>query len=121
MGDITNIDISSVAITKMSSKYSKQKPELQWVVMDVCDMKQFKDESFDFVIDKGTLDTLLCSCSSEAAALKANTHIHRVLTAGGTYVNLSYGEPSERTKHFSRPEYSWWSSIRPSAPITSIR
>jgi len=55
----------------------------------------------------GTLDTLLCGNSSEASALKANTHIHRVLAAGGCYINISYGEPAERTKHFSRPEFTW--------------
>eukprot|EP00658_Telonema_sp_P-2_P077557 TRINITY_DN7038_c0_g1_i6.p2 TRINITY_DN7038_c0_g1~~TRINITY_DN7038_c0_g1_i6.p2 ORF type:complete len:104 (-),score=18.65 TRINITY_DN7038_c0_g1_i6:196-507(-) len=75
--------------------------------MDTRAMKDLEDESFDFVFDKGTLDTLLCSCSSEASALKAIAEAHRVLAAGGTYVNFSYGEPGERIKHFSRPDFIW--------------
>eukprot|EP00658_Telonema_sp_P-2_P077555 TRINITY_DN7038_c0_g1_i1.p2 TRINITY_DN7038_c0_g1~~TRINITY_DN7038_c0_g1_i1.p2 ORF type:complete len:101 (-),score=7.82 TRINITY_DN7038_c0_g1_i1:254-556(-) len=46
--------------------------------MDTRAMKDLEDESFDFVFDKGTLDTLLCSCSSEASALKAIAEAHRV-------------------------------------------
>eukprot|EP00657_Telonema_sp_P-1_P002309 TRINITY_DN15400_c0_g1_i1.p1 TRINITY_DN15400_c0_g1~~TRINITY_DN15400_c0_g1_i1.p1 ORF type:complete len:185 (+),score=73.83 TRINITY_DN15400_c0_g1_i1:91-645(+) len=61
--DITSIDISEVCIKNMTSVYSKHSPDLKWVKMDVRDMREFSDESFDFVFDKGTLDLSLIHIS----------------------------------------------------------
>ncbi|XP_057456930.1 uncharacterized protein LOC130747890 isoform X4 [Lotus japonicus] len=58
--DIVNIDISSVAIDMMRRKY-EYIPQLKYMQMDVRDMSYFPDESFDGVIDKGTLDSLMTS------------------------------------------------------------
>ncbi|KAB2627488.1 methyltransferase-like protein 13 [Pyrus ussuriensis x Pyrus communis] len=58
--DIMNIDISSVAIDMMISKY-EHIPQLKYMQMDVRDMSFFPDDSFDGVIDKGTLDSLIFS------------------------------------------------------------
>jgi hypothetical protein len=35
-----------------------------WEVMDICDMKGLKDNTFDFVFDKSTIDALLCGENS---------------------------------------------------------
>ena len=37
----------------------KKYPENQWVVSDVKDLKEFKDEEFDVVFDKATMDALV--------------------------------------------------------------
>ncbi|XP_048426251.1 eEF1A lysine and N-terminal methyltransferase homolog isoform X2 [Pyrus x bretschneideri] len=58
--DIMNIDVSSVAINMMISKY-EHIPQLKYMQMDVRDMSFFPDDSFDGVIDKGTLDSLIFS------------------------------------------------------------
>ncbi|KAL0285172.1 UNVERIFIED_CONTAM: eEF1A lysine and N-terminal methyltransferase [Sesamum angustifolium] len=58
--DIMNIDISSVAIEMMRKKY-EDVPQLKYMQMDVRDMSFFPDDSFDSVIDKGTLDSLMAS------------------------------------------------------------
>ena len=55
--DITNIDYSTVVIKKMREKY-KSINSLRWDVIDITDMK-FETETFDAVIEKGTLDSLL--------------------------------------------------------------
>ncbi len=54
---ITNVDYSSVVIAKMREKY-KSLDTVKWEVMDITDMS-FEDETFDVVIEKGTLDSLL--------------------------------------------------------------
>jgi hypothetical protein len=43
-----NIDFSESVIEKMKPKH----PEMEWLVMDMLDLK-FDDRSFDVVIDKG--------------------------------------------------------------------
>ncbi|RYR22213.1 hypothetical protein Ahy_B03g067489 isoform A [Arachis hypogaea] len=63
---ITNIDISSVAIHMMRTKYDHI-PQLKYLQMDVRDMSFFLDESFDGVIDKGTLDSLMVWCLPSSA------------------------------------------------------
>merc|ERR1711959_467437 len=54
--NITNIDISDVAIQQMQRAY-KDKTKMQWVVMDARKMT-FEAAAFDFVFDKGTMDSL---------------------------------------------------------------
>ena len=55
---IHNIDISQVVIDQMKLR-NKDKANMEWQVMDVTDMKEFEDESFDIAIDKSTIDALL--------------------------------------------------------------
>uniref|UniRef100_A0A2P2JI86 Methyltransferase domain-containing protein n=1 Tax=Rhizophora mucronata TaxID=61149 RepID=A0A2P2JI86_RHIMU len=50
--DVVNVDISSVVIDAMRSKYSSR-PQLKYIRMDVRDMSAFHTASFDAVIDKG--------------------------------------------------------------------
>ncbi|GJM88477.1 hypothetical protein PR202_ga04546 [Eleusine coracana subsp. coracana] len=56
--DIVNIDISSVVIEQMKEKHTEI-PQLKYMQMDVRDMSVFDDESFDCVLDKGTLDAMM--------------------------------------------------------------
>jgi len=58
--DVVNIDISSVVIEQMKKKYHDM-PRLKYMKMDVKDMSDFESGSFDAVIDKGTLDSIMVS------------------------------------------------------------
>lgn len=102
---VTSIDISDVVIGQMQRIY-KDKPKMQWAVMDAR-MMSFEANSFDFIIDKGTMDSLICGAHGEASALKLHHSIHKVLAPSGVYINVTYGEPAERMKHFNRPDFSW--------------
>jgi hypothetical protein len=68
--------------------------------MDVMDMSEFKAGEFNVVIDKGTLDSILCGDNSVPNAERMMSEIHRVLTPNGTYVCISYGDESNRAKFF---------------------
>jgi len=39
--------------------------------------------------------------------LTYTNHLLQVLAPNGVYINVSYGEPAERMKHFSRPDFVW--------------
>ncbi|SBT42730.1 methyltransferase [Plasmodium ovale wallikeri] len=76
--DITNIDASTVCINKMKETY-KDKPNLKYMLMDVCDMKQFKNAEFDLIIDKACLDSIVCSEDSLKNVEEMLSEISRVL------------------------------------------
>ena len=57
--EIYNMDISSPCINKMKERNQERRPELIWQVMD-CTNLEYEDEFFDLIIDKSTIDSLVC-------------------------------------------------------------
>jgi len=44
----------------MQERNAEQRPEIQWITMDITDMSQFESNSFDLAIDKSTIDAIVC-------------------------------------------------------------
>ncbi|KAG5539119.1 hypothetical protein RHGRI_019613 [Rhododendron griersonianum] len=112
--DIMNIDISSVAIDMMRRKY-EHIPQLKYLQMDVKDMSFFPDESFDAVVDK-VLQLVLLKCWGKLAGnllyecqryLLIAICCIELLKPGGIYMLITYGDPTVRIPHLSRPVYNW--------------
>ncbi|RZC56058.1 hypothetical protein C5167_014905 [Papaver somniferum] len=114
--DIVNIDISSVVIEAMQTKY-QDIPALKCILlyviclialdeffperlvdiqMDVRDMSGFESGSFDAVLDKGTLDSIMCGHNSQDNASKMLEEVGRVLKDNGVYILITYGAPAYR-------------------------
>ncbi|GKV06857.1 hypothetical protein SLEP1_g18679 [Rubroshorea leprosula] len=74
--EVVNVDISSVVIKAMQNKY-QSRPQLKYVEMDVRDMGTFEAGSFDAVIDKGTLDSILCGNNSRGNATRMLEEVGR--------------------------------------------
>jgi EEF1A lysine methyltransferase 4 len=56
---VYNNDISSEVILQMAERNADKRPELIWDVMDVREMT-YDSNFFDIIIDKSTIDALLC-------------------------------------------------------------
>lgn len=69
--------------------------------MDVRDIK-YDNETFDLIIDKSTIDALLCGESSFASVATMLKEVQRVLKTGGVYMIISYGPPDNRLFHLER-------------------
>ncbi|KAH0787070.1 Phosphoethanolamine N-methyltransferase-related protein [Histomonas meleagridis] len=95
---VYNMDISSVVIDQMKSKYQDQK-ELIWEVMD-CTNMTYEDNSFDVVFDKGTLDALFCGDMKNVE--KTICEVARILKPNGIYIVITYGPPNARVPVFQR-------------------
>uniref|UniRef100_A0A1D1YMH8 Endothelin-converting enzyme 2 n=1 Tax=Anthurium amnicola TaxID=1678845 RepID=A0A1D1YMH8_9ARAE len=93
--DIVNIDISSVVIEAMQKKFQDH-PEMKYITMDVRDMSVFESGSFDAVIDKGTLDSLMCGHNAQENATKMLEEVDRILKDKGLYILITYGDPKYR-------------------------
>ena len=94
-----SVDLSRTAIETMRAHHS-DKPGLKWIVADVCALpnSSFPDASFSAVIDKGTLDSLLCGEGSTTTAAKYVMTVSRVLQRGGVFLIVSYGAPDNRLR-----------------------
>lgn len=88
---IVNIDISSVAIDIML-KRNGARAGMQWLVMDATRMT-FPDCSFGLVLDKTTLDGLVCADDARAVVAAYLREVTRVLSPDGAYLCASCGAP----------------------------
>lgn len=93
--DVVNVDVSAVVIKAMQEKY-QNRPQLKYIEMDVKSMNEFESGSFDAVIDKGTLDSILCGTNSRQNATQMLEEIGRVLKDKGVYIVITYGAPIYR-------------------------
>mmetsp|Transcript_12368 Transcript_12368/g.24539 ORF Transcript_12368/g.24539 Transcript_12368/m.24539 type:complete len:209 (+) Transcript_12368:39-665(+) len=113
---VANVDISRVVIDQMLDKY-RDKPTMTWQQMNMCAL-EFPDESFDAVVDKGTLDSILCGEGSTANVAKMCQEVSRVLKPSGVYMVISYGVPDNRLNYLENEDYSWTVTVHQVAKPT---
>ena len=110
---ITNIDYSGNVVKAMSMKYSRDKPEMLWLEMDMLSLS-FADSSFDVVIDKAAMDAVMVDegdlwhpkeeCVQSAHVICLG--IARVLHDKGIYLQISFAQPHFRTKYLKGDRYT---------------
>jgi len=92
-----------VVIESMSLRNSSSRPELLWEVMNVTSMR-YPSNYFDLVIDKSTMDAILCGDHSFMVMAQMMREVQRVLKVDtGAYLGVSYGTPEHRLLHYKRP------------------
>ena len=91
---VMSIDISDIVIKQMKEKYKDEK-RLLWETMD-CTKLCFPNDSFDFVVDKGTIDALYCCKDFKEKIEQTVKEIQRVLKKQSVYICISYGNEEVR-------------------------
>ena len=119
--DITNIDFSPKVIAIMEEKCKPKFPKMSFKVMDALDMKEIQSSSFNTVIDKGTLDSVLCGDNSVTNAQKMISEVFRILAPGGHYICITYGDPEHRKKHFETQTWEKIITDKVPKPATSAK
>lgn len=126
--DIENVDFSEICIQNMTERNLEKRPSMKWVIMDILDLK-YEDASFDVVLDKGTMDALMCEKGdvwniSEELASKVDTMltgVSRVLKPGGKYIYITFGQPHFRKPLMLKEKYGWtFKQETIGAPSTTI-
>ncbi|OQR91548.1 endothelin-converting enzyme 2-like [Thraustotheca clavata] len=108
--NVTCMDFSSAAIRILTQR---QRPpvdgiaRLKYLLMDVRDMSAFSNESFDVVIDKGVLDSVVCGVSNSAGAIQMMDEIHRILVPDGACFIFSNGTYSTRAPYIDYNPTAW--------------
>ena len=118
--DITNIDFSNKVIAIMEEKCKAKFPKMAFKVMDALDMKEIQTASFNTVIDKGTLDSVLCGNNSVQNAQKMISEVFRILAPGGHYICITYGDPEHRKKYFETQQWGNLSVDKIAKPSTAV-
>ena len=84
--NVSNIDNSPVCISTMSQRF----PHLSFELMNLNNL-QYEETTFDIVVEKSTLDTLISDCSVERGFLVQTglRELRRVLKPGGVVLSVS--------------------------------
>ncbi|PUZ45230.1 hypothetical protein GQ55_8G205200 [Panicum hallii var. hallii] len=99
-GGITCVDLSPVAVQRMRDRLAAQGTKgVDVVVADMLDLP-FEPESFDLVIEKGTMDVLFVDSgdpwnpnpTTVNNVMKMLECIHRVLKPEGIFVSITFGQ-----------------------------
>ncbi|OVA18627.1 Methyltransferase domain [Macleaya cordata] len=113
--DITCIDLSAVAVDNMQKRLlSKGIKDIKVLEADMLDLP-FTRESFDVVIEKGTMDVLFVNSGDPwnprpetvNKAMAMLQGVHRVLKPDGVFISISFGQPHFRRPLFEAPEFTW--------------
>ncbi|OCT78451.1 EEF1A lysine methyltransferase 4 [Xenopus laevis] len=113
LSPLVSIDYSPICIKEMAEKHAGRNG-MSWLVMDARQL-QFPDGSFDFVIEKGTLDAMMVGerdpwrVTSETVALidEVLSEVSRVLSPNGCFISVTFSPPHFRTCHYAQPPYGW--------------
>lgn len=109
-----SVDYSEVVIAKMRELYAAT-PALAstFLVGDCRDLKSLAADGmreggcFEVIIDKGTLDAIMCGADSNKNAAAMIAEMHRLLRPGGVLLVITYGQPTARLPHLERKQYQW--------------
>lgn len=63
-------------------------------------MTEIQSGEFNVVLDKGTLDSILCGDNSTPNAERMMQEIYRILGPNGHYICITYGDDDHRRKYF---------------------
>lgn len=102
---VVNLDVSKTVIHAMSKRY-QHIDRLEWIATDIRTTK-LKSASFDVVIDKGTMDALMCSDIAVRIVYNMFEEISRLLKPGGFFIEVSSGCEELRESYFQESSFNW--------------
>lgn len=102
--NIVNIDYSPTIVKAMEEKYKqlgipivcKYNSLLTDKQTDALNMSEFQNQEFNVVIDKGTMDSILCGENSVPIGDKLLKEVYRILSHDGVFICVSYGDEEHR-------------------------
>eukprot|EP01112_Ceratiomyxa_fruticulosa_P017185 TRINITY_DN5301_c0_g1_i1.p1 TRINITY_DN5301_c0_g1~~TRINITY_DN5301_c0_g1_i1.p1 ORF type:complete len:222 (+),score=31.37 TRINITY_DN5301_c0_g1_i1:254-919(+) len=102
---VVNMDFSGLVIEKMKQR-CKDIEGLSFLAMDARKM-DFGDAEFQTVIDKGTLDAVICGEDHLVNVNLICKEVSRVLKPGGKFISISFGTPENRLDYLMQAKFHW--------------
>lgn len=112
-GGIVNTDWSEVVVSEMRKKYGDGRFKMAFDVADVTSSAglPYGDGSFDLVIAKGVVDSVLCSAGPIANIRTLMAETYRVLQEGGSFFTVTYGNKDSRLVYYENAGAEWWRGL----------
>jgi len=104
--NITDVDFSENAVKIMEDRYKEKNININYLHLDATDMSQFSRGQFSAVLDKGTLDSILCGENAIPIGDKYIREVFRILDDNGTFICISYGDEEHRKGFFTTQDWS---------------
>ena len=94
------------------SSSAKPPTRMEFLCADMSESLQFKDESFDLVVCKGSFDAVLCGGGSRFNIVKVVEECVRLLAPGhGIFFLVTHGNPDSRIEYLEHEndlKYYWY-------------
>ena len=74
---------------------------MKWDAMDARDLK-YPSNTFDLIIEKGTMNDILCNKEGHVNWAKVMKECQRVLKVGGYLISISFNTHKQQLFHFKR-------------------
>ncbi|GIQ81334.1 hypothetical protein KIPB_002279 [Kipferlia bialata] len=103
--NLTCIDFCGPVIKYMAQR-NRHRRQMDFLTMDARKL-DFPAQSFDMVLDKGTLDSIACSECAAADIFTTLREVHRVLKPGGVYILVTHSDPQTRMPLLVSPALRW--------------
>jgi SAM-dependent methyltransferase len=122
---ITNVDISPTCIDLMKGSDTRG---MKWEICNMLEPFPYASDSFDLALDKASLDAIILDGADhweieEDVYQTAATYfreVSRVLTPGGVFLQISFGQPHFRRRLFEREEFHWTVNVHTLQPTHSF-
>ena len=82
-------------------------PRMKFECVDVTKSLPYSDAEFDLIVNKGTMDSILCSNGAITNIKTMMKECSRVLKPHGSMVVVSHAKPDDRLLYFENDE-KWW-------------
>jgi EEF1A lysine methyltransferase 4 len=89
--------------------FAGRSPFMEFECVDITLGLPYKNETYDLIICKGTMDAILCSPAAGSNVSVMMNECSRVLKKTGSMLVVSYGSPENRLQYFENRENEWWS------------
>eukprot|EP00979_Chaetoceros_neogracilis_P006566 scaffold1338_cov272-Chaetoceros_neogracile.AAC.24 len=104
------------SVSKGSGKRSSDSnlciPKMVYECADVTKSFPYPDSSFDLIINKGAMDSILCSNGAMMNTKKMMKECSRLLKDHGSMIVVSHGKPDDRLLYFENEEQWWNGGVR---------
>ena len=104
---MTNVDFSGTLIHDLRKQCDSLYHGLNFIELDCRNMNQLPDESFDLVIEKGLIDSVLCNSDPQRSIAQVLGEACRVLKTSGSLVSISCADVHCRLASYKNAGYPW--------------
>ncbi|KAK2945289.1 putative kinase domain protein [Blattamonas nauphoetae] len=105
--NVTCYDSNAELINHLQLEAQELDIPINYDTVDLLTFENPEGKKFDIILDKATLDCILCSSNHAASSKQYLSTIRSLLGAGGVFICISHGSSEFRNEVFENNDYAW--------------